>query len=65
VNPEHDGQGLPGRFFWRVNIEDLALVTVLHIRNVGRQLLGGNAVAKEEQRENEGNDPEIHGVDSL
>jgi len=48
-----------------VYIEDLALVTVLHIRNVGRQLLSGGAVAKEEQRENEVNDPEIYGVDSL
>ena len=41
-------------------------MTVLHVGNVRRQFLRRGTVAKKEKRENEGgNQPEIHGVDSL
>src|SRR5262245_23843667 len=64
VDPEHDGQTLP-RVLWRVDIEDVAFVTVLHVANVRRQPLRGGIVAKEKKRENEGgNQPEIHDIDS-
>jgi hypothetical protein len=66
VDPKHHGQTLPRPVFRRVYIEDVALVTVLHVGNVRRQPLRRGTVAKEEKRENEGgNQPAIHGFDSL
>src|SRR5262245_943403 len=66
VDPKHHGQTLPSRVFRRVYIEDVALVTVLHVRDVSRQPLRRGTVAKEEKRENEGgNQPEVHDTNSL
>jgi len=65
MDPKYDGQTLVSRFFRRVDIEDVAFVTILHIGNVRGQLLGAGAAAKQEQRQNEGNDPEIYCLDSL
>jgi hypothetical protein len=66
MDPEHDGQALLGRFFRRVDIQDVALVTVLHVRNVRSQLLSDSAARKQEKRQNAGeNELGLHGVDSF
>src|SRR5262245_61304172 len=47
VDPKHDGQTLSSRVFRRVDIENVAFVTVLHVGNVRRQPLRWGAVAEE------------------
>jgi hypothetical protein len=66
VDPEHDGQTFPSRVFRRVDIEDVAFVTVVDVWNVARQPLRGGRAVEEKKREKEcASQLAIHGVDSL
>src|SRR5262245_51457165 len=64
VDPKHDGQALPSRVLRGVDIEDLALVTVLHVGDVRRQPLRRGTIAEEKRENEDGNQPE-HDIDSL
>ena len=66
VNPEHHRQRFLRWLFGRVDIEDMPRVTVLHIRNVGRQFLGESGATKKQQQRNQtGKQARVHGVDSV
>jgi hypothetical protein len=55
VDPEQDGQAVPGRFLGCVDVEDVPLVAVLDVGDVAVHLLGAGGAAGDEQGEDECN----------